>query len=167
MIHHRDARHDLKKAQAVLFDALLFLIACSLVSTSLIIISPDLEEDMVKNRQSYVDKAHKVFLRSTLHTSLYMESESGRMVVVSHLTMEILEDDQVNRTGIVAWMERTLGNLLPAGMSFRWIASCGSMTLSIGHELPDDLMSLWASRISIPVPVRDDDLTLELMAWYS
>jgi len=167
MIHHGDARRDHKQAQAVLFDALLFLIACSLVSTSLIIVSPDFEEDMVKNRQSHIEKAHKVFLRSTLDTSLYKESESGRMVTVSHLTMEILEDDQANRTEITAWMERVLGNLLPAGMSFQWIASCGSATLSIGRELPDDQMSLWVSRISIPVPVRDDDLTFELMSWYS
>jgi len=154
-----------KKAQVVVFDAFLFLIACSLVSTSLLMAAPTPEVNEMVDPQRYLDKAHMVFLRSTLDTSPYVESGYGRVTTVSRLALEMAIDDQRNWTGVAVWMEKTLRGLVPAGMNFQWMAICGSDMLSIGNDPQDDPMNLWVSRISVPVPVEGGELIQTLMAW--
>jgi len=153
-------------AQAVVFDALLFLMVCSIVFTSFLTTFLHIGDGESGDFQSYLEKAHTVFLRSTVNTAEFDNRTYGRVVTVRQISLDILDEGYDNFTEIVIWMEDTLRILIPPYLMYRWSITLETETFSIGSEMPDTLPNVWVSNIYDPVSLNGTAVHFVLSAWY-
>lgn len=153
-------------AQAVVLDAFLFLMVCSIVFTSFLTASQHIKDDGFEDFQSYLEKAHNVFLRSTLNIADFDNRTFDRVLTVSQISLDILHEGRDNFSEIVTWMEDTLRNLIPPYLEYRWSITMGTETFSIGSEMPHLTSNLWVSNIYDPVSLNGTAVHFVLLAWY-
>lgn len=161
------------KGQALLFDALLFLAASSLVSVSMVGALSGDSQRASDELQDYVDRAHSVFLRATIELPSIQGNQGNKSVTVGQAVLVLLS----NRDGGGAFraqaeegMSRVLSGLLAPRFDFRWTAngSGSSIVIECGTAPPEGPRGddTFVSTIDA-LEAGDAGVAFELRAWYS
>lgn len=161
-----------RKGQALLLDAFVFLIVVSLVSTALIGLS--MEDRGSDEMRNYVDRAHEVFLRTTLP---YSQHHSKNITVGHALSLQILhlfDGEENDSEELVDWsslndrLTNILRDLVPSHHRFTWTGSCGPHTVQLGegnslqNEGGEDIL---ASSLSTYLPSVEKNMVMTLTVW--
>ena len=167
------------KGQLAIFDALIFLAAASVVSASLLGAVAPSRPSADAEVQGFVERAHSVFLRTTLRpselTSLGLDIGNNKTltvfeIVVSGLIMAEETDSPNQRDYMSGCLSAVLDGLFMPGFNYAWKAEHNSTILSISSlPIPRDQPngSTYASTVTSKMPMHEGDVVLTLNVWRS
>ncbi len=165
-----------RRGQVAILDALVFLAAASVVSAGLIGSLAPSEESSHQETQSFVERAHKVFLRMTPNpeelASLCLETGKNKTITVFEII--VLGLISAERTGNTCmsdplndYLSNVLDDLLAPGLWYSWRAEHDSTALSIpdSEQAVQNHGSRYVSTIVSKMPTHKGDVIMTLTAW--
>lgn len=165
------------KGQLAIFDALIFLAVSSLVSASLLSSIAPMNPSTNDESQRYIDRAHGVFLRTTVEIEATngTEIDGGvrrTLTVFEFVLTRIVEmeagGDPEEGVDSSKSLSAILDALLPPRFHYSWKARHGSVDYSfsnssyLGNRTSD---SLYVSTIVSEMPSDGGDVLMVLNAW--
>jgi hypothetical protein len=166
-----------RKGQLAIFDALIFLTVATIVSESLIGVIASSRTSTDLEVQTFVERAHWVFLRTTLGpkepTTQMPEIEDNKtLTVFEFVVSELLKGDEsgtVDQREIAkVRLSDILDGLLMPGLHYSWKAVHNSTTLSISSPSSSGSSSgdlVYVSTVISDMPMHEGGIVLRLSAF--